>query len=167
MRWTLTEIVREFQIGRAPLWSRLEQAGIRPGEDGRYSSVQLKQLFEGGMVQVRRAKIEADTRVSQMKAAILERAYVSRSELEGALAGVYIGIRRIVERSSLSERDKAALFSQLGANTDALLAGVESDRGDPAEKLVGRPRRQKSAAMKGNSHSTGSTATGFTAKTNV
>jgi hypothetical protein len=155
LRWSLTEIAREFQVGRPTLWNRLQQAGIQPAQDGRYSSVQLKQLFEGGMVATRRAKIEADTRLSQMKAAILERAYVSRSELEQALAGVYIGIRRIIERSTLSERDKAALFSQLGANTDALLAGVDSTRSDSAEKLVGRRCRQKSAAMSGNGHSTG------------
>jgi hypothetical protein len=135
----------EFQITRAALQNRFTDANIKPGEDGKYSSRQLRAMFEGGMVAVRRAKVEAETRVLEMKAGIMERAYLPRKDLERGLAGVYVGVRRMIERSSIPEAEKRSLFLQLGANTDALMAGIDEPRsGDRyVEPRRGRKREHR------------------------
>jgi hypothetical protein len=153
IRWSLNDIIYEFRIDRRTLLRRLEETKIQAEPDGTYSSPQVRELFEGGMAALRRAKVQAETRVLDLKAGVIERNYLKRRDLEIALAAEYNGIRRIIERSKLSQADKRQLLLMLGKSPDAMLrentspgrrtSAVEPQRERPKRRTVNANGRGK------------------------
>ena len=133
LRWTIGRMKEEFGIGQATLAKRLSECGIEPEADGCYSGRQVRALLEKGTAinRARLAKMQAETALARAKTAVIERDYLRRDEMERALLNSYGYMRRIIERSTLPERDKIALYRLLGATPEALLRG-ESD----SEKAV-------------------------------
>jgi len=123
----------EFGIGQATLVKRLSECGIEPEADGCYSGKQVRALLEKGtpINRARLAKMEAETALAIAKTAVIEKAYLRKEELELALLASYGHVRRVIERSSMPERDKVSIYRLLGATPEALLKDA-----DPIEKAV-------------------------------
>jgi hypothetical protein len=64
IRWTINNAALEFQVGTKTVSSRLKSASMRPGSDGKYSTVQIAEaLFDSEHVQrVRLTKEQADAK---------------------------------------------------------------------------------------------------------
>jgi len=152
IRWTIGRMKEEFGIGQATLAKRLSECGIEPETDGHYSGRQVRALLEKGtpINRARLLKMEAETALAVAKTAVIEKEYLKRDALELALLAAYGHVRRVIERSPIPDRDKIAIYRQLGATPEALLRQDEQ-KGQISGGLIRRGengRTEKSAKMK-------------------
>jgi hypothetical protein len=117
-RWTLSNASLEFSCDVAFLAKRLRRTNQIPGEDARYSTMQIVKAIYGDIEKERARKIKEDADRAEMANGKLKKRLVTRDNALKFVAKVAMKVRGIIQGSSLEERDKADIYLELQTSFD-------------------------------------------------
>jgi hypothetical protein len=144
IRWSIRAAASEFSMSEVTLKRRLQEANEVAGDDGHFSSIQLRQAFSGNWEAARTEKARVDAELQRVKIEILKKDFVRRSSLLLVLGNGLSLIRRAIDRAAMDPASKVTLLKLLAAPPEKLLESVP----EGVEKVV-RNKRQKTRGRNG------------------
>jgi len=113
IRWTTEAASREFGINRGTLSKRIASAGVLPGTDGKYSTVDICSAVFGDIEgeKLRLIREQADTQA--IKNATARRELLPKDDVTAHLSAVLVAIRSAILASGQTKEEKADLINNL------------------------------------------------------
>jgi len=113
IRWSAESASREFGINRGTLSKRIASAGVLPGADGKYSTVDICSAVFGDIEgeKLRLIREQADTQA--IKNATARRELLPKDDVTAHLSAVLVAIRSAILASGQTKEEKADLINNL------------------------------------------------------
>lgn len=103
----------EFNIDRKTLSGRLRQAGIDPGPDGKFTTVQIVRAIYSDLESERIRKTRAEADQVEMENAEKAGKLINAEDLWAWWSPVLAGIKRVIQTSKMTDDEKDAILTEL------------------------------------------------------
>src|SRR5690349_1073730 len=113
LRWTVERASTEFDINPRTLSGRLKQHGILPGDDGKFSTLQILDAKFGDLEGERIRKMKAEADQIEMENAEASGRLLDVTDFTNSIAPAVVEMKRIIRSSKLSDEEQDLLLSQL------------------------------------------------------
>lgn len=135
IRWTLEQAGSEFGRDARALAKRIKRGSILPGEDGRFSTLQICQAVFGDRDAEELRKTSAEADLAELKAKERQRLLLKADDVYRFFEGYFIVIRQRILASKLSRQEQDDLLRELqGLSYDEIeRAGIGRDVSEASE----------------------------------
>lgn len=117
IRWSIKKISEEFGEAAATITKKIKCSGISPGDDGRYSTMDVKKaLIDPLSEKLKLAHIEDTQRAAAMKKVKTEnllKENVPLSLVEKVWSDFVVDLRQKIQSSSLPPKERADILGDL------------------------------------------------------
>ena len=113
LRWTVEAAALEFVVDRASLASKLRQAEIAPGKDGKFSTAQICTAIYSDLKLSRTRMVEAQAAREEVRLARERCEVVDVTAARQYFSNVFFAIRRIILTSALPKESQDAIIKEL------------------------------------------------------
>ena len=119
IRLNLEQAAGEFGLDRKTLRKRIRQAGIEPGQDGKFSIRQMCEVVFGDLTTERLRKTRAERELLEIELAKTRNEVIHRERLFEFLQNIFIAVKSKITSSHLSEAEQNAILNDLVSLKDA------------------------------------------------
>lgn len=112
--WTHEQASYEFNIDRKTLSGRLRQAGIDPGADGKFTTVQIVRAIYSDLESERIRKTRAEADQVEMENAEKAGKLIDAEDWSRRWAPMFASITRLIRTSELTDDKKDSVLNELG-----------------------------------------------------
>lgn len=119
IRWSLSQAGTEFNLSASTVSKRVKAAGILPGEDGKFSTVDIHKAIcdqeehRKEYEKLRAGLIAAKTERARIESDIMTGKLVDTKAFHAHSRELHIELREVILKSSLSEADQDSILALL------------------------------------------------------